>query len=60
MPDSICFIENNLLDRLALNGGLIIAIPAIMPHAQECSKQKRDALLTTALCFPQSGIVGCG
>jgi hypothetical protein len=26
MPDKICFIEKTSLDRLALNGGLIIAL----------------------------------
>jgi hypothetical protein len=37
---------------------LFIAIPAIMPHAQERSKQKHDARFATVLCFPQSGMVG--
>jgi hypothetical protein len=44
MPDKICFIEKTSLDRLALNGGLIIAlgnaVAAIMPHAQERSKRE--------------------
>ncbi|MBR1089903.1 hypothetical protein JQ621_20770 [Bradyrhizobium manausense] len=50
-------MKTTSLDRLTLNGGLIIAIPAIMPHAQERSKQKRDARFATASCFPQSGMV---
>jgi hypothetical protein len=40
------------------DGGLIIAIAAIMPHAAGSSKQKRDARVAIALCFPQSGMVG--
>jgi hypothetical protein len=36
-------LKTTSLDRLSLNGGLIIAIPAIMPHARERSKRKRDA-----------------
>src|SRR6266568_5038072 len=41
MPDKICLIEKTSLDRLALNGGLVIAVAAIMPHAQERSKRRR-------------------
>ncbi|MEH2489771.1 hypothetical protein [Bradyrhizobium sp. AZCC 2230] len=43
---------------MALTGGLIIDVAAIMPHTRERSKQKRDAHLATVLCFPQSGMVG--
>ncbi|WP_143270186.1 hypothetical protein [Bradyrhizobium sp. Ghvi] len=39
---------------------MIIVVVAIMPHAQERSKRKRDALRTAALCFPQNGMVRDG
>jgi hypothetical protein len=38
-------LKTTSLDRLALNGGLIIAISAIMPHAHESGKHKHDTRL---------------
>ena len=41
MPDKILFIEKTSLDRLPLNGGLVIGTFAtIMPHARERSKRE--------------------
>jgi hypothetical protein len=44
-------LKTTSLDRLALNGGLIIAFVAIMPHARERSKQKRVTSARLPLVF---------
>jgi hypothetical protein len=63
MPDKICFIEKTSLDRLALNGGLIIALGkrccrnhAACARAQQA--QVRHESTIASACFPQSGMVG--
>jgi hypothetical protein len=47
-------LKTTSLDRLALIGGLIIAIPAIMPHAQERSKQKRETRYAMVHAFRET------
>jgi hypothetical protein len=49
MPDKICFIEKTSLDRLALNGGLIIGVATIMPHARERSKRRCNVSAQSAI-----------
>ncbi|MCK1708029.1 MULTISPECIES: hypothetical protein [unclassified Bradyrhizobium] len=58
MPDKIRVIElKTSLIAPCSDGGLVIAVAAIMPHARQRSKQKRGESIAR---FPQSGMAGSG
>jgi hypothetical protein len=51
MPDKIFFIEKDLPYRAALCRRLIIAVAAIMPHAQERSKRSCEESVKSMKMF---------
>ncbi|MBR0960860.1 hypothetical protein [Bradyrhizobium japonicum] len=57
MPDKTVFIETTSFIAPYSDGGLVIALAAIMPHAREGSKRGVLQAYDCRARFPQNGMV---